>query len=123
MKQNLNRAFNQQNPPTDKELTDFVLAAGDGKNAAVNDFLDKYPDAIDTPGGEDHFYVLRTALMQAAENASVDTVKLLLNRGANINAANVEGQTALYHAARSGKTEIVKALLSHGANIHDQNDS
>lgn len=63
-----------------------------------------------------------TALMQAAGAGSVDAVKLLLNRGAEVNARDKSGWTALRHArhrydalSKAGfntiKFEVVMELL------------
>lgn len=56
-----------------------------------------------------------TALIGAAERGHTDTVRLLLDRGANINAADRNSQTALMKAAASGHLETVQYLLNRGA--------
>ena len=60
-----------------------------------------------------------TALMKAAWNAHherfVDTIKVLLDNGANIEAKNVYGMTALMNAAMSGYLGAVEALIHRGA--------
>ncbi|QRM15421.1 ankyrin repeat protein [Mudlarkpox virus] len=43
--------------------------------------------------------------------------KLLLERGANIEAKDDNGYTVLFNAAKKGKTHLVKFLLEHGADI------
>ncbi|MDH4184005.1 MAG: ankyrin repeat domain-containing protein [Nitrospinota bacterium] len=48
--------------------------------------------------------------------AGVDRLKLLLDHGANPNAATSNGWTALWAAAKSGNEEAVKLLLERGAN-------
>lgn len=45
-------------------------------------------------------------------------IKILLERGANIEARNRQGETALYLAARLGKRIAVRELLGHEANFH-----
>jgi hypothetical protein len=59
----------------------------------------------------------RTPLMLAAssDRIPIDTVKMLLARGADINMLGPEGETALDLAARNGHTIIVDALLAAGA--------
>ena len=48
---------------------------------------------------------------------SGDVVKLLLDRGANVEARNDRGETPLLKAARSNHIEMVKLLLKTGAEI------
>jgi ankyrin repeat protein len=50
-------------------------------------------------------------------NDNVDLVRLLLERGAEINQADVLGDTALDVAAAGGHEEIVSALLTSGADV------
>jgi ankyrin repeat protein len=57
--------------------------------------------------------------MSAARTGSIDAVKLLLARGANVNAAeSVRGQTALMWAVAGRHHDIVQTLLEHKADIH-----
>ena len=54
-----------------------------------------------------------TALMLAARSGSVESVKLLLEAGADVNAAEkFRGQTALMLAAAENHAPVVKALLA-----------
>ena len=59
----------------------------------------------------------RTALGWAAANGHREVVQLLLEKGANIEAAQSAGATSLYAAAGAGHLEVVKMLLDKGANI------
>lgn len=64
-------------------------------------------------------------LAQACTNGNAAIVKLLLEAGADANAALKGGETALMLAARSGNAEAVQALLDRGADPnsrerHDQ---
>src|SRR3990167_472016 len=64
-----------------------------------------------------------TALIEAASFGRTDTAKLLLDRGADINAINDYGGTALISAARfwprsDGNTDTVKLLLDRGSDIN-----
>ena len=55
--------------------------------------------------------------MLAARSGSVESVKLLLEAGADANAAEkFRGQTALMLAAAENHAAVVKALLAAGAN-------
>jgi len=62
---------------------------------------------------------LNYALQSAATVGYIETVKLLLDRSANIHAC---GDGALHLAATNGHTETVELLLDRGANIHACND-
>jgi uncharacterized protein len=59
-----------------------------------------------------------TALMQAAHSGSADSVRILLENGADPNVKETaNGQTALMFAAASDRTDVVKLLLARGADI------
>ena len=47
----------------------------------------------------------------------VDTVTLLLDRGADINVKDNDGRTALITAASGGMTDVVRVLLQRGADM------
>ncbi|XP_038071711.1 uncharacterized protein LOC119740462 isoform X2 [Patiria miniata] len=57
-----------------------------------------------------------TALHWAASYGSKDTVKLLIDDKADINAANVDGATPLHDAVARGDVGIIYELVSNGAN-------
>ena len=60
----------------------------------------------------------RTALMFAAEAGHVDTLKLLINRGADVNDTDkVDGSTALIYAAKQGKAVSMNILMDAGADV------
>lgn len=59
-----------------------------------------------------------TPLMRAAYNGHLETVKLLINKGADVNIQNAAGTTALMKAAYKGHLEIVKFLIDNNANIN-----
>jgi ankyrin repeat protein len=52
------------------------------------------------------------------EKDAIETVKVLLAAGTDINAAEAQGRTALHGAAQWGMTDLVKFLASNGANIN-----
>ena len=56
-----------------------------------------------------------TPLMDAAKTGSLEAVKDLLNRGADLEAKSEKGKTALHYAAANGYVEIVSLLLGQGA--------
>ncbi|KXG52095.1 uncharacterized protein PGRI_083790 [Penicillium griseofulvum] len=61
-----------------------------------------------------------TALHAAALGGHTETIRLLLERGADVNAQGGEDGTALYAAALRGHTETIQLLLERGADINAQ---
>ena len=59
--------------------------------------------------------------MQAAYNGRVDTVKVLLQAGANVNDRSSDGSTVLMWAVLGGCPSIVELLLKAGADVGGQN--
>ncbi|MBY0495755.1 MAG: ankyrin repeat domain-containing protein [Cyanobacteria bacterium] len=60
-----------------------------------------------------------TALMQAAHSGNADSVRILLENGADPNVKETaNGQTALMFAAASDRIDVVKLLLARGADIN-----
>ena len=56
-----------------------------------------------------------TPLLMAARNGHLGVMRVLLDKGANINVQSARGETALMRAASSSDVEMVKLLLSRGA--------
>ena len=59
-----------------------------------------------------------TSLHKASEAGQTETVKLLLEHGADVNALDATLRSPLFYAARKGHNEIVKILLRKGANAN-----
>jgi ankyrin repeat protein len=64
-----------------------------------------------------------TALLAAAFWGRPQIAKLLVERGANVNAKTDQGVVPLHEAARMNQMEIAQLLLKHGANINATNDN
>jgi ankyrin repeat protein len=63
-----------------------------------------------------------TALMRASQNGHVEIVRLLLEKGAQIDTQSNTGFTALMAASfASGTIECVRLLLEKGANMYIKN--
>lgn len=81
------------------------LLEQDGKNINVTDCM------LDTP--------LHFAAWGSTEN-HVELVKILLSKGATVDAQNIQGKTALHKASRSNCCGTADILLDHGADINNR---
>jgi ankyrin repeat protein len=96
-------------------VTPFYLANVNGNAAMLDVFLKAgiNPNSAN-PGGE-------TALMTATRTGKLDAIRLLIDRGAAVNAKEeVRGQTALMWAVLENHPDAVKLLLEKGADINAQ---
>lgn len=57
----------------------------------------------------------RTPLICAIQAGRIEAVKMLLEKGAPVNAKTADGATAITEAAGTGNTELARLLLAHGA--------
>lgn len=103
---NINRQLTWANPllisihNNKKDMLKFLVARGADLNCVFGD---------------------KTALNEAVWKNLPDTVKILLNGGANVNLKNSErGATALHYAVEEGNKNIVKILLDAGADVYAQ---
>ncbi len=62
-----------------------------------------------------------TPLIRAAHNGHYQTVKFLVEQGADVNALDMGESTALHWAAMRGHVEIVKYLLEAGSDKQVRN--
>ena len=65
---------------------------------------------------------LNEDLVNAAGDGHTETVQVLRDAGADVNARNNAGETALMMAATLGHTKAVQALLDADANVNDENN-
>jgi ankyrin repeat protein len=89
---------------------DILEASRSGKLELVQTILDRDTTAIGMSNDRGS-----TALHVAAENGHFQIAELLLDRGADLEAIDVDGDTPLMCAAIGGHSEIYKMLLSRGA--------
>jgi ankyrin repeat protein len=87
-----------------------------GDTEGVARMLDEDPRLLST------VFQGHTPLMSAAERPSVGMVRMLLEKGAEVNFANSRGCTALYVAAMKGRDEMVSSLLRSGADPSRRSD-
>ena len=59
----------------------------------------------------------REMKIEAVDKEQVKIVKLLLDKGADVNAKNWDNRTPLVLAAKKGYTQVVKLLLNSGADV------
>jgi uncharacterized protein len=62
-------------------------------------------------------------LLSAAGANCVDVVRLLLERGAHVNAKDHDGWTALIKASQSGRADMVQLLMDRGADMNIADDT
>ena len=60
---------------------------------------------------------LTQELCDAAQDGYVDVVRLLLDRGAEVNGQDKVGWTPLHHAAWNGRSVVATLLLDRGAKV------
>jgi ankyrin repeat protein len=82
-----------------------------GKKKEAKDFLKN--GGIDINSKFGHYN--RTILMDIIVYLDKDSVELILEEGADINAKDKKGETALDYALDLGKKEIIELLLKYGA--------
>jgi len=104
-----------QKPAINKDL---ITAAFIGDPVMVSEKLDQGAD-INTRFGDDGSTPLIVAIMSGATG----TVKLLLDRGADVNLADSRGRTPVILAVAEGHSEVVDILLKKGANVHTRTDA
>lgn len=107
-----------------KGATPFLLAAMDGNVAVMRALAAAGADlALAT---EEHTMPLMVAAglgqvpaeTRVAERDSLEAVRFILERGADVNAANDDGRTALHGAAHIRADAIVQFLVDSGAHVN-----
>jgi ankyrin repeat protein len=102
-------------PPPDPKAEPILKALRDGDRQLFKKLASECPKAgnVRGPGGT-------TPLMQAALYGDVDSVRLLLEEGADPNLRNDAGATALMWAVDD--LEKSRLLIEHGANVNARSD-
>eukprot|EP00019_Armaparvus_languidus_P005129 CAMPEP_0168596482 /NCGR_PEP_ID=MMETSP0420-20121227/10044_1 /TAXON_ID=498008 /ORGANISM="Pessonella sp." /LENGTH=591 /DNA_ID=CAMNT_0008633049 /DNA_START=69 /DNA_END=1844 /DNA_ORIENTATION=+ len=97
----------------------FIMCslAATGDTDAIQKFLKEHQNTQDVVNKAD--YDKRTALHLAAEEGHMETVKLLLTHGADVNALDRWGATPLAGATANFHPEIATLLRENGAHLND----
>ena len=90
--------------------------------AAEKNQVDEIRTYLDQGGNVDAKYRGTTLLTMAAAYCAEDVVKLLVERGADVNLAPSQGTTAVMFATMHGYHNIAEYLLDHGAAIDAQDN-
>ena len=98
--------------------TPLIRAIRNSKLEEAEALLDRGAD-VNEPASEPAHDKGWTPLLEASIFLP-GLMKSLVNRGANVNATDLGGNTALFWAACGSDTEIVKLMLAKGANVNMQ---
>lgn len=106
--------FNNSN---DKSPVDLTLLEKSAENSAkiMQMIIDKVDKKLINDSLEG-----KTPLIIAVGNSYIDTAKILIENGADVNAIDFEGWSALSYAVNNGDIEIAKLLLTNKAKIKDE---
>ena len=99
------------------EVAKFIAeykADGNIRNKVRSSTLDTAQDRADEIGTDNENVSLHTA----AEEGNIDIVRLLIERGAEVDSRDDAGHTPLHEASRSGHVEVARALIDYGADIN-----
>jgi len=105
--------------------TALSLAIQGGKIPVIQALLDAGADP-NLPDETDDDLAANSPLMAAASTFFAtnrgDMVRLLIQRGADINQQDAEGQTALMHALRYSDMDVIETLIRAGADLDIQDN-
>eukprot|EP01114_Cavostelium_apophysatum_P001950 TRINITY_DN11707_c0_g1_i1.p1 TRINITY_DN11707_c0_g1~~TRINITY_DN11707_c0_g1_i1.p1 ORF type:complete len:526 (+),score=54.31 TRINITY_DN11707_c0_g1_i1:62-1639(+) len=108
-----------------ESLLDLKDACQTGNLTKAEELLDAGTNAngnkIPKNGDTRNLGFIIIPLLLASEFGHLPVVKLLLERGADVNQDSHHEVTALHVAARNGHADIVTLLLAHNANVHAVN--
>ncbi|OWK38274.1 Ankyrin [Fimbriiglobus ruber] len=92
---------------------DLFQTAAMGRTGLIEALLDRDGSLIDNPDDRG-----RTALFHAARNNRFAAIKLLVERGADVNRSDAVGTAALHRTSQECGDELIQYLIDHGANAH-----
>ena len=92
---------------------DLFQAAAMGRTRLIESILDRDSSVLDDTDAQG-----KTALFHAAHNNRLAAVKLLVERGADVNRSDAVGTAALHRTSGQCSDELIQYLIDHGANAH-----
>lgn len=92
---------------------DLFQAAAMGRTGLIESILDRDDKLIDSLDDQE-----KTALFHAAHNNRFAAVKLLVERGADVNRSDAVGIAALHRTSQQCSDELIQYLIDHGAVAH-----
>ncbi len=96
------------------EMAEWILPAAVKCEMSSSDLQ----NLIEKGGALDGQCNRETALCFVSEQGDIEIVKLLVDKGAAVNAPTVLGRTPVMCAAKSGSAECLQFLIDRGADIH-----
>ena len=129
------------NTTNEKADTALIIAAENGNEAVAAQLLEKGASvdatfktwggpwrSLGEQGWENRLHwterlanTARTALIIAAQKGHLAVARLLLEKGASVDAADKDGNTALIWASMEGREAVVKLLIEKGASVDKAN--
>ncbi|VDI43364.1 Hypothetical predicted protein, partial [Mytilus galloprovincialis] len=110
----INWIRNLINRKDENGINSFIISCLRGHDELVEFFISVGAD-VDSQNG---FF---TPLTAACHGGHLQTVEVLLEKGANINKSNSQGETPLYTACFEGHNSLVNRLIDKKAEINKQN--
>lgn len=111
------------------EEIDLILAIGSGKLQSAVEILDRNPNLVNKSVKREGYERDEggTPLHFAVKKGKPEMIKLLIEKGADVNAKDEQGDTPLFAAVCSYSEkikplELMKILLDNGADIHARNN-
>ena len=92
---------------------DLFLAAAMGRTGLIESILDRDAGLLDIPDVQG-----KTALFHAAHNNRFAAVKLLVERGADVNRSDAVGTAALHRTSGQCSDQLIQYLIDQGASAH-----
>jgi ankyrin repeat protein len=102
-----------ESPPKDGSILSLVALRAEGPGRTA--FLKAVLDGGVNPNVEEYYKAGEPYLFRFANQDTPDSLKLMVERGANVNARDSLGKSALYYAISTFSLDEVNYLLDHGA--------